>query len=301
MNAGSGAGHGKVILLGEHAVVHGAPAIALGLRRSVRVDVTARADGAPGFPETLRPAVEVACRDAGGLDANAIALTIEGDLPIAVGLGSSAALAVALTRALDDATGRRRGPDETALAANAIERVFHGTPSGIDANTATRGGLLWFEMGPPLRCEPIQTQGPLPLVVALSGTQHATGKTVGGLGERAAASPEVYQPVFRAIGELAASARRALERRAWPSLGALMNMNHELLRACGVSTPELDQVVEEARACGALGAKLTGAGGGGAALALADGPPQELAEALARRGWTTFLAAPPLDDSGNDE
>ena len=244
-----GSGRGKIILLGEHAVVHGEPAIATGLEHDVRVRL----------------------------------------LP--VGLGSSAALSVALVRALAASDGRALSPSEAARLANEVEKVFHGTPSGIDATTAAHGGLLWFETGPPMRWEEVAAGGPLPLVVALSGEEHDTGRSVGGLRHRAESSPEVYGPVFGAIGGLVRAGRTAIERAAWPLLGELMSMNHALLRACGVSTDALDRVVDDALACGALGAKLTGAGGGGAAIALARPEGEEdLIAALRRRGWQAFRA-----------
>lgn len=291
MSEGRGAGSGKVILLGEHAVVHGQPAIAAGLGYGVRVVARSQAAGvAGGPPGELRAALEAAAAAVGGVKVESVSVTIEGDLPVAMGLGSSAALSVALVRAFADFTGRSLDEDSTARAANEVERVFHGTPSGIDANTATRGGLLWFEAGPPPLAEPLRPPAALPIVVALSGTRHHTGQTVGGLRERAEALPEVYEPVFAAIGDLVRAGRGAIERGDWGRLGAVMSMNHELLRACGVSTGELDRLVAKARSCGALGAKLTGAGGGGAAVALADGDPAALAGRLKESGWESFVA-----------
>lgn len=270
--------------------MHGQPAIATALGQEVRATVR-HGSGASGdgVPESLRAAVDAALGAVGTKDADDLAVSVDGDLPIAVGLGSSAALAVALVRALADLDGRTLDDEEAARAANEIEKVFHGTPSGIDATTAARRGLLCFEIGPPIRCDAIEADLP-PLVVALSGTRHHTGETVGGLRARAEAAPEVYEPVFRAIGDLVRAAREAMEGGAWPKLGELMSMNHELLRACGVSTDALDRVVADARSCGALGAKLTGAGGGGAAIALADGAPEPLVEKLRQRGWEAFAA-----------
>ncbi|MDG2305601.1 MAG: mevalonate kinase [Candidatus Binatia bacterium] len=290
MNEGRGLGHGKVILLGEHAVVHGQPAIATALSHEVRVHARERRKGDADPPDELRPALEAATAAVGGREAAALHFSFEGDLPIAVGLGSSAALAVALVRALAAANGRTLEDREAALAANEVEKVFHGTPSGIDATTAAHRGLLWFEAGSPPVYERIAPAGPLSLVVALSGSRHHTGETVGSLGTRAERSPAVFQPIFRAIGELVRGARGALESGDRRLLGELMSMNHELLRACGVSTSELDRLVDDARACGALGAKLTGGGGGGAAIALPEGDPASLAQELQGRGWETFVA-----------
>ena len=287
MSVGSGTGHGKVILLGEHAVVHGQPAIAAGVSRCVRVTIR-RASPAPAAE--LRPALAAAAAVVGDIDIDGLAVSIEGDLPVAVGLGSSAALSVALVRGLAAFQRRALHQGEVARMANEVDRVFHGTPSGVDAAAASLGGVLWFEAGPPPHAEPLPPAGPIPMVVALSGTRHHTGHSVGELRRRAEALPQVYAPIFHAIGELVRAGRTAIEDGAWPLLGELMSMNHGLLRCCNVSTPVLDRVVEDAKRSGALGAKLTGAGGGGAVIALADGSPDDLAARLVGRGWEAFVA-----------
>ena len=194
-----------------------------------------------------------------------------------------------MLRALACGAGRDVPDDEIAAHAHEIEKLFHGTPSGVDSTAAAHGGLLWFEAGPPPRHERLRVAGGgLPLVVILSRTVHATSQTVGSLRERAAAAPEVYRPVFAAVGELVRAARHALELGDRKRLGALMTMNHGLLRACGVSTPELDAIVDAAVAAGACGAKLTGAGGGGAVIALPSRASEPLAAALAGAGWECF-------------
>lgn len=282
---------GKVILLGEHVVVHGHPAIVAALDRGVGVTVSPRAGAEPGSvaapDERLMGAFALAARLL-GIDATSFTVAIDGDLPIGMGLGSSAALAVALLRALAASTEISLDDARLGAAAHEIERLFHGTPSGVDSTAAAFGGVRWFVAGSPPRHEPLALPAPLPLLVVLSRTPHTTLTTVGGLRERAAARPEVYQPVFAAVGALVTSARDALERDDRARLGALMTMNHGLLRACGVSTAELDAIVDDALAVGALGAKLTGAGGGGAVIALPEGEPEALAAALASRGHECF-------------
>jgi mevalonate kinase len=285
---------GKVILLGEHVVVHGRPAIAAGIDRFVELNVSPRADGRR-VVISEDPRVETALDEAAAIVSIppdvGFTVAIGGDLPISVGLGSSAAFAVALVRALGRACGQQLSLDELSEAANRIDRIFHGRPSGIDAAAAAHGGVLWFESGPPRIRRPVRTSGTLTLVVILTGTRHATGQMVGELAARRTSDPEVYDPVFDAIGRLTTSARGALERGDRPFLGRLMSMNHDLLRACGVSTPALDRVVERALVLGALGAKLTGGGGGGAVVALPAGNPTELVRALGEEGLEAFAAA----------
>jgi mevalonate kinase len=291
LSRAGGEANGKVILLGEHAVVHGQPAIAVGLELGVRVEVEPLDRGPrrpPGDDPRLAQMVDAAASRLGIPDATSFAVSVGGELPIAIGLGSSAALCVALVRALAAASGLRTTPAEVAACAHALESIFHGTPSGVDSTTATYGGVLWFLAGPPPTHETIRLRRDLGLVIALSGTRHETGQTVGGLRQRVAARPDVYRPVLQAIGALVASARGALEAGDHELLGDLMNMNHALLAACGVSTPQLEETVEKARRCGALGAKLTGGGGGGAVVALAPSDPHDLAAALRDRGCEAF-------------
>jgi mevalonate kinase len=292
LRAAAAGAAGKVILLGEHAVVHGRPALAVGLSRQVTVRVIPRegtARSVPSDDERVRRAVEVAAaafdiaREAG------FAVEIGGTLPVAVGLGSSAALSVALVRALAASAGVMLSAARLDEVAYELERIFHGTPSGVDSATAAHGSALWFETGPPRRFEPIALKRSLTFVVALTGSRHETARTVGSLRERAAAHLEVYGPVFDAIGALVRAARDALERGEWPRLGRLMTMNHELLRALGVSAPELDELVARALAAGAFGAKMTGGGGGGAAVVLAGDDPTAVLEALRAAGYEAFV------------
>lgn len=281
---------GKVILLGEHVVVHGYPAIVAALDRGVAVTVSPRPPDHASVAAAdlhLTTAIERAASLL-GIDARGFDLAISGDLPVGMGLGSSAALAVAMLRALSASAGEALGDQRLASGAHEIERVFHGTPSGVDSTAAAFGGVRWFIAGSPVRHEQLVLPAPLPLVVVLSRTPHTTMKTVGGLRERAAAAPAVYQPVFAAVGALVASARVALEQGDHALLGALMTMNHGLLRACGVSTAELDALVDDALAAGARGAKLTGAGGGGAVIALPAGEAAALVAALEARGHECF-------------
>lgn len=285
----SAAASGKVILLGEHVVVHGEPALVAAIDRGVRLTVEPVAPGAPQeVDDGLARALALATRLV-GLEGASFTATVDGDLPIAMGLGSSAALAVALVRALAASAGRELPAETVARHAHEIERLFHGTPSGVDSTAATHGGVLWFEAGPPPRHARVALAAPVPLVVLLARTPHTTARTVGGLRERAAASPEAYTPLFRTVGALVGAAREALERGELRRLGGLMTMNHGLLRALGVSTEELDGIVEAAFDAGALGAKLTGAGGGGAVIALPDGDPERLLAALRGRGIDGFV------------
>jgi mevalonate kinase len=299
-------GFGKVILLGEHAVVHGHPALAGALARGARTRVTARPGrttlSAPGWKLAVsvdddHPVADAlrALLDAAGRDRDGLELTVEVDVPAAAGLGSSAALAVSLARALvPDAT------DEVIEdIANSAERRFHGTPSGIDVALATRGGLGLFRRGAGL--QPLAA-APVRLAIGLSGQPRSTADMVARV-SRALAEDAAAPGRITALGDAARAGADALLAHAPDRLGPLMTAAQRHLDALGVSTPVLDTMVAAALDTGALGAKLTGAGGGGAVIALAPGRESQVCEAWRALGYEAFTCsvgatAPPQPDQG---
>lgn len=298
---------GKVILLGEHAVVHGYPAL-VGTTLGLEVEVVAcagqgRLKLASGELVRLGDTSLVgqawtALVDHLGLadqtkKIGQVDWEIRGNLPIAAGLGSSAALAVALARGLAALTGRQLTPNELQEAALAVERVVHGRPSGIDVAIIAHGGLGRFTRAAGLR--PITLGGPLRVAIGHSGRQRDTAGRVARVSELLAAQPEATRAHFDAIGRLVDDAATALGRGDWDALGQAMNANAKHLAALDVATPEIDRLCELARAAGALGAKLTGGGGGGCVVALAPGREQAVCSAWRAAGfaaWVTELAAP---------
>ncbi len=286
---GRGHGSGKLILCGEHAVVYGHPAIALAVDRGTRVTLSRREgpttiEAAFSDPR-LRPALCAVLPEHG------LTVHIETDLPIGRGMGSSAALAVATVRALADWRGEHPTAHAVFASAFDIERVFHGTPSGLDHAVSDRGGVVSYRKGP---AGPELTPLPTPswrLVVLDSGVAGDTRALVAGVSAR---RPAVDRALAR-IGALVDAARAALHDP--DALGPLLDENHALLQQIGVSTPALDRLVDLARRAGARGAKLAGAGGGGVVLALVDDPAPVLA-AAARAGVPAFTAgvAPTRED-----
>lgn len=280
---GAGSAGGKLILCGEHAVVYGHPAIALGVDRTTTVHLR-RVDGPtrvtephPDDPRLLR-AVRAVVGD--GWE-----VTIRSELPIGRGMGSSAALAVALVRALAAAEGRAAGEHEVHGRAFACERVFHGNPSGIDHAVAARGGVVWYRKTPD---GPALTDLPVPdwsLAVLDSGSAGNTADLVASV---AARMPSVA-PLLDRIGALVARARDALSDV--DTLGPMLTENHRLLAEIGVSTPGLDRLVGLALSAGATGAKLAGAGGGGVVIALGRDPSRVVDEA-SRHGVAGFVCRP---------
>jgi mevalonate kinase len=290
MTFGKGHAWGKVILLGEHAVVYGVPAIAVGIERGARATVTPLASG-PSRIIVRDWEVDVAADHAthdlaralsAALDASGVTrpvlVEVEADLPPGGGLGCSAALGVALVRALD-ARASKAQVDERAMA---WERVFHGNPSGVDAAVAAEGGCLLFEKGKPP--EPVCVHGALHLCVGSTGLASSTKSMVESVARLRARRPELVAKTFDGIHALVRNARLAIEAGDIFALGRLMDLNQMLLSGLFVSSQEIERLCDLARGAGALGAKLTGAGGGGSVVALVAG------ESVAQRvlaAWTT--------------
>jgi len=297
-------GFGKVILLGEHAVVYDHPAVA----GALSLGVHAQPGDGPNFrtfaPNT-RSSLSFSFRDGSyssdppaivldafaaivtALDADQLDLHLQCDvsLPIGAGLGSSAALSVAATRAVAEAIGRQVSDDVVERIANEAERCFHGTPSGIDVAMACRGGLGVFRRSTGLR--PLAA-APVRLAIGLSGQPKRTADMVGRVAAAVAAEPARAEPLLAALGALASAGAGALEAGDLNQLGALMNDAHTGLARLGLSTAVLDDMVAVARNAGAVGAKLTGGGGGGAVIALAPGREAAIVAAWQARGWDAF-------------
>lgn len=279
--AARGRGLGKLVLCGEHAVVYGHPALAVAVDRCTTVTLSRDlgappVEGEPRLAEALSRVVEPD-----------VAVRIDSDLPIGRGMGSSAALAVALVRARAALQGEPPpGAEVVFERAMPVERVFHGNPSGIDVAVSSRGGLIRYQR-PPGR-SPTLTHLPAPrwrIVVLDSGQVGDTAELVAQVASR---RPGIDDALDR-IGALADHAGDCLDDL--PALGALLNDNHELLRRIGVSTPDLDALVRLARDAGAYGAKLAGAGGGGVVLALVADP-EPLLRLAADRGVAAFECRP---------
>lgn len=303
----TGAAPGKVILFGEHAAVYGRPALAAALGRGLGATVEPDpqgpvmhipawgqhirlgANGEGGF-ESLSRALASALHlaDLRTPETRRLAVTLDGELPPSVGLGSSAALSVALLRALGAFRGRPFTQDELLAAAFELETIFHGTPSGVDHTVAALGGVLRFQRGTEPAFRRVTVGASLPLVVAFAPREAAGRQTVAGLRARRDRFPAAYERLFDAIGEVVEAGQSALAAGDLPALGALFDLNHELLRACGVSSPSNEALVGLARRHGAMGAKLTGAGGGGSIIALAPPEPEALVRACEADGFGAF-------------
>ena len=277
---------GKAILIGEHFVVHGTPAVALPVQAiGTRVDVHSEPTDAPPRLVTahaegqrlLERALELLGRDGGGLR-----VEVASTIPVGYGLGSSAAVSVALIGALSDLEG-----EELNAAAHELERLIHGNPSGIDDTVITWGRPLLFRRGWPHT--PLAAPArPLRFVRASSGRPGSTRDAVAGVADFGRRNPGRFDAILSEAHGAVDRALRALGAADVAALGAEMDHAHALLSEVGVSTPRLDELVSVARAAGAAGAKLTGGGLGGFMIAVGEAP-EALAAALAEAGAAPVL------------
>ncbi|MGD8860031.1 MAG: mevalonate kinase [Myxococcales bacterium] len=278
-----GFGHGKVILFGEHAVVHGRPALAAALSLGAEAEavpaaeaslevspwgVRLRADepGPDGKTEMLRRAYRALLEGYEPWPRMAVRARLS--VPGGAGLGGSAALSVAIVRALDAALGIERSDHAVGELAQRAERVFHGNPSGVDAAMAAHGGVGLFRKGEGIR--PVRLSRPLPLVVGYSGEHGSTKQTVASVGRQLQRDPKKVEQIFDGMEAIVNNGKLAVETGALSDLGQLMVLNQRLLASLLLSTPRLEEMCAAAIDAGALGAKLTGGGGGGCMIAMCE-------------------------------
>lgn len=279
---------GKIILFGEHAVVYGRPAIAVPV-----AEVQARAvlypadqgaglriiapdlgqdyrlaDAAPNDPlATLIQATLRHVKQASPPDAT---LYVSSTIPLGRGLGSGAAISTAIVRALAQFLNHPVTSADVSALVYEVEKLYHGTPSGIDNTVVAFEQPVYFMKGRPI--QRMRVYYPLTLIVGDTGITAPTHTVVGDLRRRWQAEPERYEGYFDEVGVIVNQARAAIEegRLGLMAVGELMNENQELLESLGVSSPELERLIRAAREAGALGAKLSGAGWGGNMIALTE-------------------------------
>ncbi|WP_226021567.1 mevalonate kinase [Halomicrobium salinisoli] len=286
---------GKVYLFGEHAVVYGEPAVPCAVERRAEVTVEERTEGLrvhaedltlDGFtvefgngdhpdvdaPETMVEAgmgyvseAVAQARDAAGVEEVGFEVSIESAIPLGAGLGSSAAVTVAAIEAATRELGVELDPEEIADRAYRVEHeVQDGQASRADTFCSAMGGAVRVEGDD---CRTIDGVDDLPFLIGYDGGAGDTGALVAGVRDLRDEYGFAADTVT-AIGDLVREGEDALVDGDLERLGQLMDVNHGLLSALGVSARSLDAMVWAAREAGAHGAKLTGAGGGGCIVAL---------------------------------
>jgi mevalonate kinase len=280
MNRFEGTGRAKLLLFGEHAAVYGHPAVGLSLPEAMHAEIVLGGGTGwrfPGAERGERGRLAQLLRRFGRIIPGMRAVPggevhLDSGIPRGQGFGSSAALCAALAAALCAALDRPEQPAGIWAYAHEAERLFHGTPSGIDTGLALLDGLYMFHPDPPRLPEARRLEAPeMPLLVGSVPRKKESGDLIRGLAARMRGGERI---AVRLIGELGDIARRSAELldvgRGEPApgrlaaLGDLASQAQERLAALELSTPELDELLAAGRRAGALGGKLSGAGGGGA-------------------------------------
>ena len=284
---------GKVILFGEHAVVYNRPALAVPVNQ-VHADVEVLDSSRAGI-WVHAPVIDLHAELASLPSDHPIAsvilkliqlfeisqtpnleINISSTIPIAAGLGSGAAVSVALIRALSSFFSHSLSNHEINSLVFEIEKLHHGTPSGIDNTVITYNMPVYYIKGQPI--ETFKTGKPFTIVIGDTGIPAFTKESVGDVRRIWLKDTNHFESVFNEISQISLIARRSIESGRPELLGELMDQNHALLQEMTVSSPELDKLVTAARGAGALGAKLSGGGRGGNMIALVE---QAKAESVA--------------------
>jgi mevalonate kinase len=276
-------GFGKIILLGEHFVVYGFPALvaALNLKTYAQIHENSfnklvfidNRPKVPGFVPSKKTEFNQLLENvlnSLSLKQRNLTVTFLGSLPVTCGgIGSSAAVATAFARAVSSKFNLELSDDQINQAAFAGEKAIHGTPSGVDNTASVFGGVIKF-------CKQkifskINIKKSIEIVIVDSGKKTDTKQVVSQVRDFINKNTGTKKVIFEQYATIFPVALKALQEGDIKLLGQCMNENHKLLQALGVSCPELDEIVKYARLLGAFGAKLTGTGMGGLCILLTPG------------------------------
>ena len=288
---------GKCILLGEHAVVYGHPALAVSIDMRLEVDISKLNPHSnhhiiegKEIKKNNHPHIFDALNRIWDLESQKLGFNISSEIPTSAGLGSSAALSVAIAMGLITLKNEEYDLEKISSIAHGLEASAQGgLASPMDSSTSTHGGCIllaneklgenWLysrtlnEKKWEIHSFDLhQNMKDVSIVIGNTGINGSTAEMVSGVKQRLEEDPKLMRDI-EAINALTALGVKAIEQGDIETLGAVMNLNHSHLQNIGVSCKELDDLVSVARET-ALGAKLTGAGGGGCMIALSKNPKQ---------------------------
>lgn len=279
---------GKIILFGEHSVVHKRPAIAAAINRGVNVELTPRNDN---IVHVVVPVIDydkeheltnfqlnyiIDSHNKMITDyiyevinlfefQNGFDINVDINMYLGVGLGSSAAVTVSTLKAVSLYANEDYTKDQIAAIARSVEIKIQGAASPIDTSMSTYGGIIYIDEN--FKLHPVDVKMNLPLIVQNCQISGNTGKLVESVRQKYEKYPKIVGKIFDAMEQIAVDAKKALEEGNEEHISSYMNLNQGLLDSIGVNTLELSQMVYNIRHHGAKGSKLTGSGGGGCIIA----------------------------------
>ncbi|MEZ5334960.1 MAG: mevalonate kinase [Methanolobus sp.] len=283
---------GKIYLFGEHAVVYGESAICCAVELRTKVHVEKNEDvvidsilGSTGLDFEIHPYVShVIEKMRQFADIKGVKIRIESELPVGSGLGSSAAVTVASIQALNQLYNCGLSLEDIANTGHEVEKLVQGNASPTDTYVSTMGGVVMIPQRkklPLINC---------PIVVGNTHKFSSTKELVGNVSKLREEFPSIIEPILSDIGQMSLLAEKLVHENDYVTIGKLMNVNQGLLDAIGVGGAELSALVYAARSSGAISAKITGAGGGGCMVALAeDNTAATIAKAIEDAGGEAII------------
>ena len=298
---GKGIGYGKTILFGDMFAVFGIPVIASALSMTADAQVVRTASAVWEIKDERREAKGYK-EEKKGMQIESLErifkhlrfrpehlrILLSGDLPAMSGIGATGASSVAIARALSEEFNLSLADDEVNAAAYQAEIAYHGpTTSGIDNMVSTYGGIICLTRGEPNVVRKMRLKEPVEVVIGDTGIIANTKALLSALADRKKGSPDQYNRLLQRARQISEEAMTRIEAFDLEEIGRLMDRNQFLLQEAEISCPELDLLIDLSRGAGALGAKLTGSGGGGCMLALTPGKhlQQRVASAIEAKGF----------------